>query len=433
MSLKFNRELEELVSNQVISSDIADKISQYYDAKNDSKPNRLFTIFGIFGALLVGAGIILVLAHNWDSFSKMTKTILAFVPLVIGQCLVGFTILKNKSRTWKESSGTFLFFAVGASISLISQVYNISGDLGSFLQIWIGLCVPLVYVLRSQAVTLLIVLFSTYYALEVGLWEYKSDKTPWMYWVFISAIIPHYVFQVKKYMLSNTTGIFNWILPASIAVSMVAFINNNEGLGFVIYITLFGIFYTVGRVAKFNNLTTLRNGYLVIGSLGTIILLLIFTFRWPWKEAFNVWNYNTQEFYITLTLGIVAMFILGYFIIKKGIKSVSLFQFAFLIFWVLFFGVSATEVLPMILTNILVFVLGIITIRMGARTFDFGILNYGLVIISVLITCRFFDTNMSFEVRGVLFVLVGAGFFLANYRMIKNQKKKELNKQKTTT
>ncbi|OED36703.1 hypothetical protein AB832_05480 [Flavobacteriaceae bacterium (ex Bugula neritina AB1)] len=431
MSSKFNRELKELVRNQVVSTDIADKISQYYDAKNDSKSNRLFTVFGVLGALLVGSGIILMLAHNWDDFSKMTKTVLAFVPLLIGQCLAGFSILKNKSKTWKESSGTFLFFAVGVSISLISQIYNISGDLGPFLQIWIALCIPLIYVLRSHAVMVLVVLFSTYYALEVGLWEYRDNTTPWMYLVFMLTIIPHYWLQLKKYISSNTTSIFNWILPISIALSLATFINKNEELGFVMYLSLFGLFYTIGRLAIFKGVWVLRNGYLIIGSLGTIILLMIFTFRWPWKEFFNTWSYNSQEFYITIALGVIAIMILGYTIVKKGIKTTDLFQYAFLIFWGLFFGVSGETMLPMVLTNLLVFVLGIITIRKGANTFNFGILNYGLLIISILIICRFFDTNMSFEVKGVLFVAVGTGFFLTNYRMLKKQQKKELNKQKT--
>ena len=79
--------------------------------------------------------------------------------------------------------------------------------------------------------------------------------------------------------------------------------------------------------------------------------------------------------------------------------------------------------LPMILTNVLVFILGILAIKIGAARFNFGILNYGLLIVSILITCRFFDTDMSFVIRGLLFVIVGIGFFMANYIMLKRQQK----------
>ncbi|WP_299259943.1 DUF2157 domain-containing protein [uncultured Aquimarina sp.] len=422
MSSKFNKELKELVRDQVISSEISDKISLYYDEKQAAKPNRLFTIFGVFGALLVGSGIILMLAHNWDDFSRMTKTMLAFIPLLIGQCVVGFSILKNKSGTWKEASGTFLFFAIGASISLVSQIYNISGDLGSFLRTWIILCLPLIYLLRSHAVALLIVLSSAYYATEVG-WSYRNRSTPWLYAGFILAIIPHYWLLIKHKLLSNTTTIFSWVIPASITVGLAAFVKGNEELGFVMYMTLFGIFYNIGRLPVFKELRTLRNGYLILGSLGTIILLMIFTFRWPWGEMYDTTMYASQEFYTSLFLGVIAIAILVFTVVKKGIRSINLFQVSFIVFWGLFFLLSGMITLPMILTNVLVFILGILAIKIGAARFNFGILNYGFLIVSILITCRFFDTDMSFVIRGLLFVIVGIGFFMANYIMLKRQQK----------
>jgi hypothetical protein len=75
-----------------------------------------------------------------------------------------------------------------------------------------------------------------------------------------------------------------------------------------------------------------------------------------------------------------------------------------------------------IAVNLIVLALGVTTIKIGADTFHFGVLNYGLLIITALVTCRFFDTNMSFEIRGLLFVAVGLGFFLTNYIMLKKQK-----------
>ena len=86
-----------------------------------------------------------------------------------------------------------------------------------------------------------------------------------------------------------------------------------------------------------------------------------------------------------------------------------------------FFGFSS-ETIPTILVNALLFVLGLITIKIGADRFHFGVLNYGLFIITSLVVCRFFDTNMSFVVRGLLFVAVGFGFFITNYWMLKKQK-----------
>lgn len=423
MGSKFNKELKTLVKDKVISPELADKIEQYYATKDVGKPNKLFAIFGVFGALLIGSGIILMLAHNWDDFSRLTKTILAFVPLVLGQILVGFSILKEKSATWKEASGTFLFFAVGACIALVSQIYNIPGELDSYLLTWIILCLPLIYLLRSHAVALLVVIWSTYYAVLVGLWSYRSSEIPWLYLVFFVSIIPYYGQLLKQKINSNAVTIFNWILPGSFVIALGGFVGNHGNLGFVSYIALFGLFYNIGRLDIFKPLRTLRNGYLIIGSLGTVISLLFFTFRWIWDEFPSTFGLHMQELYVLTALLILALTVVGYTVFKKGIRQINLFQIAFLIFSMVYFFLPGIDVLPIVLMNILVFALGMSAIKIGSDKFNFGILNYGLLIISILIICRFFDTGMSFVLRGVLFVLVGVGFFVTNYVMLKKQQR----------
>ena len=80
---------------------------------------------------------------------------------------------------------------------------------------------------------------------------------------------------------------------------------------------------------------------------------------------------------------------------------------------------------PVILINTMIFILGIVKIREGHLKDHLGILNYGLLIIIVLILCRFLDTDLSFITRGLLFIGVGAGCFLANYQMLKKRKAHE--------
>jgi len=423
MSSKFNKELKVLVKDKVISPELAEKIEQYYATKDMGKPNRLFTIFGVFGALLIGAGIILMLAHNWDDFTRGTKTIWAFVPLLIGQLIVGFSILKEKSSAWKEASGTFLFFSVGACIALISQVYNIPGDLGSYLLTWIVLCLPLIYLLRSHAIALLILILSTYYAVEVGVFNYRKNDTPWLYIVLFLAVLPHYWILLKNKVSSNTVAIFNWVLPTSLVIALSAFVGKSDTLGFVMYITLFGMLYNIGKLKIFKTLRTLKNGYLIIGSLGTVMSLLVFTFKDIWGDVPDTFVFNNEESHITFVLFFLAIVAMGYSIWKKGWKNTNLFQVTFVIFWIVYFLFSSFEVVPIVLINLLVLALGIAAIKIGADKFNFGILNYGLLIISILIVCRFFDTGMSFVLRGILFVLVGSGFFLINYVMLKKQQK----------
>jgi hypothetical protein len=81
--------------------------------------------------------------------------------------------------------------------------------------------------------------------------------------------------------------------------------------------------------------------------------------------------------------------------------------------------------LGMICINSIILFMGISTILAGFKNNHIGTLNLGLGMLAVLIACRFFDTNLSFVTRGLLFVGAGLGFFILNYRMLK-RKGKEL-------
>jgi hypothetical protein len=69
----------------------------------------------------------------------------------------------------------------------------------------------------------------------------------------------------------------------------------------------------------------------------------------------------------------------------------------------------------------------LLTIREGIRYDHLVILNYGLITVTALITCRFFDTDLNFVFRGLLFIFIGAGFFAANYFMLQKRKDNELS------
>jgi len=420
MNSKLIKELRDLVSNDVISHEVASKIETYFLIKQEQTPNRLFTVFGVLGSLLVGLGVILILAHNWDDFARSTKTILAFLPLVIGQCFVGFSIWKKKSDAWKESSATFLFFTIGSSIALVSQIYNIPGNLSTYILTWIVLSLPLVYLLKSNTVAILNMIGITYYACEVGYSFGSFIESPWLYLVFMTLILPHYYRLFKYYKDANITSIFNWLFPLSITIALGAFVDQLSELGFLMYLLLFSLFYNLGKTPFFDEQKLRRNGYLIFGSLGIVIVILIMSFDSFWYlERFF---FKAQETYVSIFLFLTNLGLLGYAYSKGWLKSFNLFQYIFILFSVLYvFGLNI-PVIGTIAVNLIVLALGITTIKIGADKFHFGILNYGLLIITALVTCRFFDTNMSFVIRGLLFVAVGLGFFLTNYIMLKKQK-----------
>jgi uncharacterized membrane protein len=76
--MKILRDINELVQAGVISNEAAGNIRDYYRDKGELSNNRLFIVFGILGSILVGLGFVLIIAHNWDELSKITKNIFRF-------------------------------------------------------------------------------------------------------------------------------------------------------------------------------------------------------------------------------------------------------------------------------------------------------------------------------------------------------------------
>ncbi len=306
---------------------------------------------------------------------------------------------------------------------MVSQIYNIPGSFTNYMLVWILLCTPLIYLLKSHALALLHLVYATVYACNYG--YANGSKAPWLFLVLLLLLLPYYITLIKSKPKANITSIFNWLLPISLIITLGAFITKFDELIFLSYIILFGLFYNLGKLPVFNNLKLRQKGYLVLGSFGTVVLLLIASFRWVWEDVFRISSFSGKEITLVIVLFVVAFGVLIYLFLKKQAEKFNLFHYIFIIMTILFFIGLQNDISPTIITNILLLVLGINAIKIGVDKMHFGVLNYGLVIITALIFCRFFDTNMSFVIRGLLFVIVGIGFFTTNYIMLKKQKSKE--------
>lgn len=426
MANQIINELPELLKANIISEETAEKIRLHYSQKNSENQNKIPLVFGILGAILVGLGIILVFAHNWDDLSRLTKTVLSFLPLIFGQLFCGYTLLKKSDHpAWQESSSVFLFFAVGASISLIAQVYNIPGDINSFIISWMLLSLPLVYLLKSSFVSLLYITGITYYACNANYFTFPSEHS-YLYWFLLLGIVPHYRNLLKNKIQSNFTLFHNWFVALSIVICLGTFAHKNENLMYLGYMSLFAIFYFIGKTKFFDNQKLKHNSYLIFGKLGILFILLVYTFKSFW-EMFYRNNYALNEiifapeFIVALILTIVAGILFYRKNSNTNFRNLNIIEIIFLVnILLLFFGNFAS-----VFANMLVLLIGLSEIKRGNKHNDLRILNFGLFIITILITCRFFDTDLSFVLRGILFISIGFGFFLTNYFMLKKRNRNE--------
>lgn len=419
-----NNELKRLLQANVITQETAERIREYYRDNKQESGFKLFTVFAIFASLLVSLGVILIIAHNWEELSKGLKLVFAFLPLVTAQCLCLYTLIQKRSiNVWRDGSATFLFFSVGACIALVSQIYNISGNLGEFVFTWMVLCLPVIYLMNSSVVSILYLIGITYYAVETGYWSGASESGLW-YWLMLLLAIPYYYVLIKKRPDSNFTIYHNWVIPLSLTVVLGTLSAGLPELMYIAYMSLFGVFYLGGQSSFFLSQKRRNNGYLILGALGTVSLLLSLSFEWFWKKLPAKDFYSTslivsQEFIAVFVLLCAAILLLYRSRILHH-QRVKPLDFVFLAF-VVVFVIGMHSMISMILINIIVLLIGMMTIREGVRSDHLGILNYGLLIITALAACRFFDTDLSFVLRGTLFIVVGVGIFILNTWMLKKR------------
>ena len=424
------KDLPELVSANIITTDTAQQITDYYQRKQVTSPNRQLLIFGILGALLVGTGLMFIIANQWEELPQSIQTMCAYLLLVVPQLLCGYVLLKKQQNIiWRESTALILFFAVGASISLISQIYHINGEMSSFMLTWMLLTVPLIYIMDSSAVSLAY-LFGIMVYCPAARHNLSFPFEEYIYWLLLLLPMPRYFKLFKESPENILLTLHHWMIPFVLTMTLGSLSHEVRMFIYPAYLILFGIFYMIGNNRMFSNRTWLHNGYLVFGFAGTIVTLLIMSFKSTWKDM-AAGNYSLNnliaapEFITCIALLVIAGILFYRQNRYRKLTEWKLIETACFIFLLIFIlGIQDIRS-AVILTNMLVLTLGIVMLRAGTKQSHLGVINTGMLVIALLVVCRSFDTDLTFVVKGILFVLVGIGFFVANWLMIKKRTKNE--------
>lgn len=162
MKSQFETLLAKWRDEKTISAQSAKKMEA--DWKNYSSEvagNRWTVAISTIGAILLGIAVISFISANWEDLSRFQKLFLGiFATLAsFGSGYYFAYVRKNIPRT-----GQALIFlstiAFGATLALISQVYQLSGEPWKLLAVWIVGILPVAYGLRNSIVfRLAIVLF----------------------------------------------------------------------------------------------------------------------------------------------------------------------------------------------------------------------------------------------------------------------------------
>jgi uncharacterized membrane protein len=409
-------QLPELTAQGILTDESAAALRAHYGTpKTRMAVSLLIAVTAVLGSLLIGAGIILVLAANWDSFPRIVRTGLAFVPLLISQALGTFVLLrKSDAMGWREGAALLNTLAVAAAIALVSQIYHAGGDFSQFLLAWMFLMLPAIYVLRSAAATLL------YLWLGIA-WTLQTTAHNWTWgWLLAAAILPLAVPMIirggmRAWWLSIAT-----LVTIGILLGVTAEHAHMRGIWIPAFAGYSALLYVTGVALRPDELHPFRwIGFAAIG-----ILSLVFTYGAFWSFSppeITSWRHTAAS----LICGLAGLMGIGAaavgFARRVPVNPVAAaFPIAtVLAYWV---GFAAHHWTAALLMNLYVFALALTALRSGLAQGRFAETNAGMLLLTALIVMRFFDTDVGFLIRGLAFMAAGAGFLAVNIILLKRRK-----------
>jgi hypothetical protein len=427
-------ELPELIASGVLSAEAAEALRQHYAATDSGEPRRIgFVLSAILGSLLISAGIILLVAHNWDFLGRSIRCAIAFTPLVLSHALAIFVLLRrNESAPWREAAAILNVAAIGTAIALVSQTYQIQGDFARFILVWMLLALPVVYLFRTS-------LGLAIYFVGATVWVLSSKGGPffgarpndlWV-WALMALGVPAFIARLRQDRNSYGT----LLVLTALAVAAAFALGQTDEIGAqsfwrCSFAAFWTVVYLVGAAAFNDWRATRPHPFVAAGWIGILSLAIFLSFQESWRTQRwqNAVDLMPRHYPDVLATGIqiawvlAALLFAAYALWKE--RKVNLAPAAFAPVAVIAWGIAkqtGDPLIPSLLLNFFMLALGIFTLLRGIRAGRVFEANFGMLVVAILAIARFFDNDLEFVVRGIAFIAIGLGFLGTNLVVFKRR------------
>lgn len=366
------------------------------------------------GSLMVGCGVILLFAHNWDMFSKFQRVAVAFVPIIAAACCGAYTLVKNKDQRWREASAFFTAVGFAVLTALISQIYHTGGTLREFLLLVMAVSLPLVYIFRAYLLAvvycaLLFALVDSYLAgwAEGGFFHFAG----------IAPFVAYYLFFHKPAGLRTVWMRYICLMPLAY---LLIFFGVNDALRLHLFAAA-GLLYTAGLYYNETGVRGWRNPWAACGWLFLTVLLVITTVSPYFLKLRYLYGLKDVQLRYYLSGLWLALFAAQVFAasrrftpLKAAIALVTLMPlFCYMLMikpelapWAVDWAASASLLL-----------VGTAALAEGMRERGLLKLNAGMLQIALLAAIKFADSGLDILMRAVIFIVIGIAFIAANVYM----------------
>lgn len=379
------------------------------DEAGSPSGNTFYTAVSILGAALLGGGVILLFAYNWNNLGRGIRTVLSLLPLLLAQGTAVFAVLRRgNSQAWREGSATGIVAGVAAGIALIGQTYHIQGNLSAFLLTWLILSAPLVFALRSRVAAFGLVFQFLAWLVST---RFLVERLPEA-WLIFSGILLCTVWL--QWADKRDRLVLNLCSVLAATVLLLVMVGMELWYGWLLLLTgWLGLIAGAGE--RFKAWGT-GMAFLVLGRVGLLVILLASTYGGFWKGSYP--GYEVESLQPDLIPLVLIFVVAAWMLVSRWTavgytgKVVLASPFIASVGWVLaVYGYGESVAAGMNLVVIL-YAIGLVFLSWKSGT-GAG-MRIGISLISVILLLRFFDFEFSLLTRGIVFMIVGGVFLGTN-------------------
>lgn len=351
---------------------------------------RLTSILAILGAVLVGIGVILFVASNWQRLDRLPKVIL-LVTAMVAAYGAGFRLQYQPGNYPRIGAaltflGTFVF---GANVFLIAQIYHVQAGEPQLLALWSAGAFAMAYAASSRPSSYIAILVAiAWYGYQLSAWHIERLGAASL--IGLAAFIPYGLLILG---LGEFQGSFARTRPFSIP-----FVR----LGLV---AIFAMLWIFSFADLWRSVGSMRAGADGLGDTGTASLYLNASF-------------------LLFSAAAIALFALS--VRRLGIDRASILESAgaaalLLSSLLVVFHPFADAAQYALTFNALLLAAVVWAIVLGIWTRREALVNIALCFFVLVVVARYFDFFFSFMDRSLAFiggglVLLAGGYLLERSR-----------------
>lgn len=414
-------EIDRWTNDGLITSEQATRLRALYP-DTEKKTSWGLIVFSGLGAVVVGLGVILLLAYNWSEIPKFGKLSLIFGSFVAAHG-VGLWLRWGRTPRVELSEALSLFGSMlfGAGIWLVAQVYNIDEHFPTGFLVW-GLGVlALAWALGSVPQALLATVVLTIWG-STELFRYSNPADS------ASVLL---CLGVAPLMWSRRSALLAAVLFSALFILIVANAGFWSGSGgsFTAAFSLSALLLAIARLVPADDTSNrLRAVCAFFGLSGFVVCAYLLSFNGAVRDVLRWTNEHHRSVAIFLvyrwSLFTLAALAWGWLVLRRwtrpAAEKLNVEEWLCPIALLYCQGVALTgdTTDAGFVAGVFNFVcLGVASMWMvrGCRTGHLRSVILGSLFFAALVFARYFDLFDSLALRGLVFLVVGGVLFAEGF------------------